>query len=420
MNKRHPQSSLIERRLEQLSSTDADSLWNDMRSILDKKMPQKKGRRRFAGWWFIISKPLFLVSVGVIAIAAVSLCFLTGKETSTAIVKNSQNPQQSNKINVTKKVIDLNDSKENRPVENRINKGSNNIASAVSSSTNITDKVNDGNFIVLQSEERSKSSKDIYLFNQSIHLTTSLTSSELDPTPADLYLINKDVSTKTEHVKEKNNLTLQPYQLNNTKKNKSVNNHKTGFYAGILTGIDLSSIHFQSAKTGSTKGFIVGYALNNTWSIESGIFWDTKRVFDNGGHFDPPGYTPSNGMKIIAVNGKTRLYELPINVKYSIVQGKHNLFATTGLSSYFMRSENYDYEYTQNNQPGGHNYLTYRNQSKDWFSVVNISLGYTHKLGSAGNLRVEPYLKLPLKDIGVGKMPIISTGLNIGFIKTIR
>jgi hypothetical protein len=85
-----------------------------------------------------------------------------------------------------------------------------------------------------------------------------------------------------------------------------------------------------------------------------------------------------------------------------------------------MRSENYDYEYLQNNQPGGHNYLSYKNATKDWLSVANFSLGYTHKLGSMGSIRVEPYLKVPIKNIGVGNMPITSTGLNIGFIKKLR
>jgi hypothetical protein len=85
-----------------------------------------------------------------------------------------------------------------------------------------------------------------------------------------------------------------------------------------------------------------------------------------------------------------------------------------------MRLENYDYEYMQNNQPGGHNYLSYKNETKNWFSVVNFSLGYTHKLGDIGSIRVEPYLKLPIKNLGIGNMPIMSTGLNIGFTKTLR
>ena len=103
-----------------------------------------------------------------------------------------------------------------------------------------------------------------------------------------------------------------------------------------------------------------------------------------------------------------------------MIPGKHNLFATAGLASYLMRSENYDYEYVQNNQPGGHNYLSYKNETKNWFSVVNFSVGYTHKLGDIGSLRVEPYLKLPINNLGVGNMPIMSTGLNIGFTKTLR
>ena len=85
-----------------------------------------------------------------------------------------------------------------------------------------------------------------------------------------------------------------------------------------------------------------------------------------------------------------------------------------------MRSENYDYEYTQNNQPGGHNYLSYTKETKNWFSVANFSIGYTHKIGTAGSIRIEPYLKLPLANLGTANMPIMSTGLNIGFTKPLR
>ena len=50
MKKRHPNRSIIERKLEQLPLADVDHLWNDMHAILDKKMPQKKERRRVIGW----------------------------------------------------------------------------------------------------------------------------------------------------------------------------------------------------------------------------------------------------------------------------------------------------------------------------------------------------------------------------------
>jgi hypothetical protein len=51
MNKHHTYKNIIERKLEQLPAADAELLWNDMHSILDKKMPQKKERRRFIIWF---------------------------------------------------------------------------------------------------------------------------------------------------------------------------------------------------------------------------------------------------------------------------------------------------------------------------------------------------------------------------------
>jgi hypothetical protein len=219
---------------------------------------------------------------------------------------------------------------------------------------------------------------------------------------------------------EKKSLSLQQNPVAIKVKPNTRSYDQNGFYAGIISGVDMSSIHFRSAKNGVTRGLIIGYAFNQKWSIESGLLWDKKRVYDNGSNFNPPGYTPTNGVTIVAVNGKSSLYEWPVDLKYTILSGKHGLFATAGLSSYFMRSENYDYEYVRNNQPGGHNYLSYKNETNNLFSVVDLSLGYTRRLGDIGSIRVEPYLKLPVKNLGTANMPVMSTGLNIGFTKTLR
>jgi hypothetical protein len=51
--------------------------------------------------------------------------------------------------------------------------------------------------------------------------------------------------------------------------------------------------------------------------------------------------------------------------------------------------------------------------------VINISAGYTYKLGKIGDLRFEPYIKLPVSKIGTGNLPIQSGGIFIGFTKDI-
>ena len=198
---------------------------------------------------------------------------------------------------------------------------------------------------------------------------------------------------------------------------KLMENEK-GWYAGVIVGMDLSSIHFNAPKTGTNKGLLFGYALNERWSIETGMYWDQKRFYGAGTYFRPSNYTLPPGVTMLAVTGDSRLYEWPVNIRYSIIPNRNKLFVTAGLSSYFMRRENYEYEYEQNGQYGK-NYASYTNQSNNMLAVVNMSLGYSYKLGSIGTLRMEPYVKIPLKDLGVNNMPVMSTGINIGFTRRI-
>jgi hypothetical protein len=96
MNKHHPYKNVIERKLEQLPAADADLLWNDMHSILDKKMPQKKERRRFI-LWFLSSEGLLLLTIGLFVItASSSLFFLSAKESLT--IKKLPSSQHPNKL----------------------------------------------------------------------------------------------------------------------------------------------------------------------------------------------------------------------------------------------------------------------------------------------------------------------------------
>ena len=417
MNKHHRYKNIIERKLEQLPAADADLLWNDMHSILDKEMPQKKERRRFIVW-FLSNKGLLLLTIGLFVITGSSLFFLSTKESSAITIKKLPSSQQPNKLIEDGLAKVSQEPKENITTANESNQKTRNNISATTPSTNSVDHVITNNSITRQTIKQSKKYTTTDQFNHPIQ-DISKTSENFDIAPVNLESIHHFLIA-TNYNEEKKYLSPQLEPVANKVKLNTRNNNEKGLYAGIMFGVDMSSVHFQSAKTGGTAGFIIGYAFNKKWSIESGLLWDTKRVYDDGSYFNPPGYTPTNGVTITAVNGKSRLYELPVNMKYTIISGKHNLFATTGISSYLMRSENYDYEYTQNNQPGGHNYLSYTNETKNWFSVANFSLGYTHKLGSIGSIRVEPYLKLPLTNLGTANMPIMSTGLNIGFTKPLR
>lgn len=205
---------------------------------------------------------------------------------------------------------------------------------------------------------------------------------------------------------------------NNNKKNRASNKKQTFFYAGLIVAPDLSTIKFQSIKgTGTTFGVLLGYQLNRKWAIETGAYYDHKKYYTDGEYFKKESTNPS--YKLLNVDGSCNMWEIPINIRYNLSMGeKTKWFATAGLSTYLMTSERYVSTYSYNGSVWPYPWNN-KNSSQYWLSIINMSIGYEQKLGKIGNLRLEPYLRIPLKGMGSGSLPIMSAGLNIGITRRI-
>ena len=78
-----------------------------------------------------------------------------------------------------------------------------------------------------------------------------------------------------------------------------------------------------------------------------------------------------------------------------------------------MKKESYDYLYQT---PTGQTYnyeKTVSNENKHYFSVLTLSGGYQYKLSSRFSFIAEPYIKIPLSGIGLGKIKLNSTGVLV-------
>ncbi|HLY68147.1 MAG TPA: hypothetical protein VKR53_00375, partial [Puia sp.] len=195
-------------------------------------------------------------------------------------------------------------------------------------------------------------------------------------------------------------------------------------YAGVVGGGDVSTVAFQTVKnTGYTAGILLGYQLNKKLSIESGFMFDKKYYYTDGKYFSTAKINIPSTISILNANGDCYMFELPVNIKYNWTStAKSNWFSTIGFSSYFMKKENYNYEYEYAGWPPNNGLFgskSYSESTANWFSVINLSGGYTHTLGKAGSLRIEPYLKVPLQKLGVGNLSIWSTGIYVSFVKKI-
>jgi hypothetical protein len=199
--------------------------------------------------------------------------------------------------------------------------------------------------------------------------------------------------------------------------------HRHAIYVGLLGAPDLSTIEFQSVRSmGTTFGILGGYTLNKKWSLETGVYLDKKEYYTTGRYFNTEKIPvlQSSYVNLKGVNGSCNMVEIPINLRYNISSGPHRtLFATTGLNTYLMYQEQYQYQILWNGTPQTSAPFTYKNPYHYLFSIIDMSIGYEQKLGKIGNLRIEPYLRIPLSGIGTGDLSILSAGLNLGITRRI-
>jgi len=191
------------------------------------------------------------------------------------------------------------------------------------------------------------------------------------------------------------------------------------FYAGLMGGLDATTIKFQKIEDfGFNYGLLLGYQFNQKWGIETGAYLERKYYYSDGKYFNTSKiYLPPNTW-IDDLSGYCKMIEVPLSAKYNFTTKKQSSwFGVVGLSSYFLLQENYTYNYYYGTVGPVPHSKEYKNNSTHLFANVGVSGGYTHTLGNFADVRVEPYLRIPISGMGIGNVPLFSTGLQIGVTK---
>jgi len=278
-------------------------------------------------------------------------------------------------------------------------------------SNNKTNDVNDNKVSDIYNDDRYND-KDVTHKKNDIAASVDNGHNKIDNLSINDSITHKEVATTTNSDSSKSE-TTKPITV------KSKNNKK-GFYAGITFGPDYSTIKFQQIqKSGYSVGILAGYQLNNHWAVETGGLWDKKNYYSEGAYFNTKKITIPNNVKIIDVSGTCYMIEIPVNIKYTISNGaKGNWFVMAGTSSYLMKKEDYTYLYDHNSSVYDV-YKAYKNSTRNWFSIMNISAGYERTLSNIATIRIEPYIKIPINGVGIGSLPITSTGIYISVTRPV-
>jgi hypothetical protein len=193
---------------------------------------------------------------------------------------------------------------------------------------------------------------------------------------------------------------------------------------GLQLAPDFSSVNSLAGdKAGSSIGITVDYQFANRLRIGSGVFLTKKIYTARASDYHVPDVPGPNGYygyiginkPVDFVKGSMTMLEIPLSLRYDFsVTGNTVFFASGGLSTYLFGNEDCRYYYfSPFVGQEVHKGLQYSNKP-GFFSTANLSLGVETGISNDLSIMLAPYMKLPVSDLGFGKIRMSSVGISVG------
>ncbi len=176
---------------------------------------------------------------------------------------------------------------------------------------------------------------------------------------------------------------------------------------------DLSTVGMQHfTRPGTAWKLMAQYRLNRSFLIEAGIVRSLKVYDAYPGDYSWP-YSWKQSVLPSSVNADCRVLEIPLNLRYDFKKSaRFNWFVSGGATSYKMLNEKYVYNY-ETTDPSIKWYKWEGKTGWYWASHLNASIGVERKISNRISLLAEPYLRIPVKKVGFGKVNLFTSGLWI-------
>lgn len=183
---------------------------------------------------------------------------------------------------------------------------------------------------------------------------------------------------------------------------------------GALVSLDLSATGLDGfTDPGTMIGLLAEYRISKKWSIQSGLNYSVKNYAALGREYDTSTWPGGRSDNLVSAIARCLVLDIPINLRrYFPAKNGNQWFVSSGVSTYLMLSEDYNYEYATQNpnwSPTGQ----IRGENNHFFGIANFSVGYETPINKKLGLAIEPFMKLPLTGIGQGKVKFLSFGANV-------
>lgn len=195
--------------------------------------------------------------------------------------------------------------------------------------------------------------------------------------------------------------------------------HKS--YYGLLAGAGFHTVNGRGwTRPGIDLGLLGGYRINEKLSMELSLLYTNNHYKARAKNFDLKSIEPmlSGGRELNEVHGSNKIFDMQLNLQYNLrSRPGRRLFVSAGLSSYKITRES-NWYLTSMNGSDEMLYGEYVHSKTYPAAAFNISIGHEKKIGAKTSLRIQPYIQLPVKGIGVGKLKLMRTGIQFGMTRT--
>lgn len=194
-------------------------------------------------------------------------------------------------------------------------------------------------------------------------------------------------------------------------------------FIGLAAGPDLSTVGALSDfdQPGYNLGLLFEYRLRSNFSIRGGLMRASVNYVADGSEYHPPGGFWSYDTVPDQTSARCIILDIPVSLKYEFWQLERSRFyATAGFNSYIMLSEDYRFDYGyESSESDPVQQWSGKTGTRHWMSNASLSVGYAIDLNPRLSLQVEPFLKLPMREVGWGNVKLYSMGSFISLNYTL-
>lgn len=154
----------------------------------------------------------------------------------------------------------------------------------------------------------------------------------------------------------------------------------------------------------------IDYRILDHFWIQTGYVRSNKKYSALNGHYTWPAYW-TQPILPESIDATCNMVEIPLNLKYMWgTKSNAAWYVTAGITNYQMQREKYEYNY-ERPDPQIRRYRWEGSTGWYWLSHAQVSLGYERKLTNHLRIGAEPFVKIPTRKVGFGKVNLYTAGV---------